>query len=50
MVQSVEYLIHVKFAGILFSVEAPTSNISRKTRHSFAHTQKQEVSLKLNIL
>ena len=45
VVQSVEYLIHVKFARILFSVEARTSNISRKARHSFAYTQKQEISL-----
>ena len=39
VVQSVEYLIHVKFARILFSAEAQTSDISRKARHSFAHTQ-----------
>ena len=35
MIQSVEYLIPVKFARILFSVEAQKSNISRKARYIF---------------
>ena len=35
VIQSVDYLIPVKFARILFSVEAQKSNISRKARYIF---------------